>query len=1121
MPSFGRIGRHSNKSQHNLLEQQQHQQQQQQQQHQQQQPAIQPHQAEQPATQLPLHLQQQQQREQIPAAAGSGSGSGGDGGALPLPQSASSVTSPAQPTLGLRRVSTTGTGIGPDPSSNPPSASPGPPPLSSTESFHRQQPQQQPPPSPSQQRQSQLVDTRTGPPPLPHYQQQQQLHQLQHQHQHQHHQQHQQFQQPPHHQQRQPTQPQSQPQTPQHQHPPPPPQQVQQQQQQQQQHQPQQQQQQHPSAHFPLTNLNNGHPRDLLRNANPNLPPPPGLGPNAIPLNQPNPNSSPLPSPNPAVAYNARQQPQPRDNFAELVSRSQSARYSQHIPPAPLQTQPIFGIGSSSADDLSQTASAGSPVVHPGPPSFSHSQTAPSEPKRSARKLIKQLIGSSNRPTTNNSIPDTYAHEPPHDHSATGIVRRPSKRSSNTPKANPLLTRSIDHPDWVPPQRSSSRPQAQPQQQSQPQQQHIQSPLAQLQQPQPPPQQQQQQIVQQSPTQGTGKFDGPYPVGRTSQDLLTRPSPAALQSAENSPYDQDLAFHQQQAIAQHQAQLLQEQGHTHSQPQPDQQQQLYGQIVVDPVQSPYPYAHPQEQHQRSNPSSVYVGHLTTETPQPPNPETVSQLSHESPTTDSEQAPDNFHSAQESPAVSQAPHEPQLPSAQQEQEKSQAAASSGMPPPPPSQPGAAGPGRPSADNDRPPPGPPPAYRHSQGPVNATSPLPATAAGGNTSTNFRPTGAGERQQYEGSGAEDRNRTNSPQPAEGVDHEKQFKDLVTKYKNVKRLYFDGKTQIEQMTSQIEHLQNAVANQRLSQSRTALDDNEYLTRFNRLNGAINNLAFNIRKDWNTLPGWIEKYVTAGAVETGKQEMTAVGRAIISRWVMEEIFNKCFHPALMVDLSCQLKQIERNIRRYSYTMNSQEELDALTAKVVTWRMATLEGLQHLLSSPESAEHRADFTKMTTTNLTAALYQYLSDPPPAGVDGSASMIVELAVGIAANLPLESRDVALTYPMPGDSVQSDIMELERQPLPPLVEAADEAEENARDADRAAQRERTRSGMLTMLGGAPNPASSRKGSTASILTDTTTPAASTPNDSPKVRFAGFVGVEVRGRQVLMKAPVWSIA
>ncbi|KAI0424420.1 hypothetical protein F5Y09DRAFT_142449 [Xylaria sp. FL1042] len=1099
MPSFGRIGKHSNRSQHNLLEQQQHQQVQQQQQQQQQVQAQQVALQQQQQQQQQLHLQQQQQQQQQQkqqTTSAAAVGSGGGVAALPLSQPAAS---PSQGTPGPRKVSTTGIGIGigigPDPSSNPPSASPGPPPsLGSTDSFHRQLQQQQPQPQQQQPR-----------PPTPSSQQQQQ--QLQQQLQLQLRQVGNRASLPP--------IPLPQHQVPQHQH--------QHQQQQQQQH---QQHQQHQSP-LSLVNSNNTQPREVLRKANPNLPPPPTQGPSAIPLNQPNLNPSPSPN---TAAYSTRppphqqphqqhqhQQQQPHDNFAELVSRSQSARFSQHI--TPLQTQAIFGgIASTSVDDLSQTTSGGSPVIHQGPSSASHSQPAPSEPKRSARKLIRHLIsGSSSRPPP----ADNHAHEPSHENAAPGIVRRPSKRASNTPKGNPLLSRSIDHPDWVPPQRSSSRPP--PPQQPHPQQQH-------------PP-------VQQSPVQGVGEFESPYPLGRSNQDLLAQISQEALptttirpvppEAVEGSPYDQeDLAFHQQQAIAQHQAQLLQQLGHTNPQ-QPDQQQQLGGQVAVDPTQSPYPSAHPQEKHPASsNPSSVYVGHLTTETSQPPNPETVSQLSHESPTTDSEQPTDNFHSAQESPAVNQAPHEPQTPSVQQQPPQQQlepqpsAAASQGMPPPPP-QAAAPGQGRKSADNDKqmrsvePPPGPPPSYRHSQGPINAMSNLPTTPGAGNPTPNFRPGGAGERQQYEGSGTEDRNRTNSPQPSEGVDHEKQFKDLVTKYKNVKRLYFDGKTQIEQMTSQIEQLQNAVANQRMSQSRTALDDSEYSTRFSRLNGAINNLAFNIRKDWSTLPGWIERYVTADAVKTGKQEMTAVGRAIISRWVMEEIFNKCFHPALDVDLSCHLKQIEQNIRRYSYTMNSQEEYDALTAKVVNWRMATWEGLQHMLNSPDSGDHRTDFTKMTTTNLTATLYRYLVDPPPAGVDGSASMIVELAVGIAANLPLESRDVALTYPMPGDMVMPDIMEPEKAPLPPLPELVDEPEDNAKDADKAAKREKTKSGMLTMLGGVPHPASSRKGSTASILTDTTTPAATSPlKDAPRVRFAGFFGVEVRGRQVLSKAPVWTI-
>lgn len=383
------------------------------------------------------------------------------------------------------------------------------------------------------------------------------------------------------------------------------------------------------------------------------------------------------------------------------------------------------------------------------------------------------------------------------------------------------------------------------------------------------------------------------------------------------------------------------------------------------------------------------------------------------------------------------------------------------------------------------------------------------------------------------------------------------MTKYKNVKRLYFDGKTQIEQLNGQVEQLQNAVANQRITQSRTALDDNEYMTRFNRLNGAINNLSFNIRKDWSSVPSWLESYVSTDALKTGKQEMTAVGRAVITRWIVEEIFHGCFHPGLDPELSRQLKEIEQNIRRGNYTMTSQEEHDALTSKVVSWRMTTLDGLQHVLNSAESSEHRADFIRKATSNLTAYLFQHLTEPPPAGVDGSASMIIELAVSIAANLPMESRDVAIIYPLPQDSLQPNIMEVEKAPLPPIETRpadsdgdADSREENGKDSggEKSSSKERSsksRAGMSasstlsSLLSNAPSVlvpgSSSRKGSVVSVSqqsgrkhstapsisgTDSTTTLALPPKDSNKLRFAGFLAVEVRGRQVLVKAPVWTL-
>lgn len=356
------------------------------------------------------------------------------------------------------------------------------------------------------------------------------------------------------------------------------------------------------------------------------------------------------------------------------------------------------------------------------------------------------------------------------------------------------------------------------------------------------------------------------------------------------------------------------------------------------------------------------------------------------------------------------------------------------------------------------------------------------------------------------------------------------ANKYKHVKRLYFEGKTQIELLNGRVEQLQNAVANQRMSQSRTAWDDNEYSTRFNRLNGAINNLSFNIRKDWRSLPLWINGFVSADALKTGKQEMTAIGRAVVSRWLVEEVFNKCFHPALDTQLSSQLKEIELSIRENSYTMHHQEEVNAHTTKVVNWRMATLDGLQKRLNSNAAADNRGMLIGKVTKNLTTYLHQHLISPPPPGVEGSTSMIAELAVAIAANLPLESRDVSIMYPLPGDLVQTNMMEVEKAGLPPLEGQKADADADS-DSDEDDVDEKDKGGKPRGDKGKPGMLQKRalcagrlcREDSNPLVTESTNADHDTPglsNEFSRVRFAGFVALEVRGRQVLMKAPVWTL-
>jgi len=244
------------------------------------------------------------------------------------------------------------------------------------------------------------------------------------------------------------------------------------------------------------------------------------------------------------------------------------------------------------------------------------------------------------------------------------------------------------------------------------------------------------------------------------------------------------------------------------------------------------------------------------------------------------------------------------------------------------------------------------------------------------------------------------------------------------VKKYYFEKE-------SQVHALQNTLAHQRLSQSRTSLDDSGYTTRFERLDGLVAQLAYSIRKDWRRIPEWLQMGVNKDALSTGKQEMTVVGRAVICKWIVDELFDKYFHPDLDTSLSMSLRSIQRDLRRLAPPFQSAEEEENLSSKVIAWRLATLEGLQDQFRGPLPAEHRQQLIAQLNEKLISHLKSLLQDPAPPDVDGGVFMIVELAVGIALHVPMESRDVVIEYYHPGTLVVDDKMKPETN-IPPLKE-----------------------------------------------------------------------------------------
>lgn len=300
-------------------------------------------------------------------------------------------------------------------------------------------------------------------------------------------------------------------------------------------------------------------------------------------------------------------------------------------------------------------------------------------------------------------------------------------------------------------------------------------------------------------------------------------------------------------------------------------------------------------------------------------------------------------------------------------------------------------------------------------------------------------------------------------------------SKYRKVKGLYFEGQAEIER-------LQNAIAQHRLNTYRSSLDDNEYQSRFDRLNGAIKNVSYEIRQSWTSLPPWLQPHIP---LSSNGREMTAVGRAAISRWVVDEIFERFFHPSLEPSLSCWLKNIEYNIRKLAPVPSNLAEDDELNTKVSNWRLTTLDALQEMLNSPNAEKQKQKLTDHLVEKLVTKLKSYLRDPPP-GLQSGCHMLVDIAIGLACHLPMESRAVKVWYPHPG--TRFDASHMKQEGRLPGAQAQVQAQAGAGEAGKEADgKKEDKEEDKKEVEGA-------------------------------IKIAGFMAVEVRGRSILYKAPVW---
>lgn len=462
---------------------------------------------------------------------------------------------------------------------------------------------------------------------------------------------------------------------------------------------------------------------------------------------------------------------------ASAVNHSQNQRYSS------IQQQQIYGHSSSSIDDIPGTAGSYHQSEATPPPA-----AAPPE-KRSARKLIKGIFsgskgsssheshhhsGRDSRDSSNNSGSSNNnnsgsshgAAQPGSYDNTGGLARRPSKRVSNPPTIKTGVSQvSQLSPDreWGTPSSSSLR---------------------------------------QSPLQDIGEGDkyrqySEHPSNTRSppQDSRIVPPINTIREVNSeveikSPYD-EIAFqapphpppnHQlQQAPL---TQVLQQHPAAHVQVHAshDQQQQQQQPLHYDPKQPAFDQTHPhqpppsqqypyqQDPYQQAGDPRVVTGHLGSLQQQQlqhqlqQNPETISQLSHESPIPDLDQRSTHQQQLEQpSPAVHYSTTQIQdLSSAPQPPPIQTAVQHSVMAPP-------GGGSRRSQEPDKALPGAPPGYRQTTAAMIPPSPIPPQSG------SQIPGYQGDRAPAYDSSSVGQGR-NSPQPsgADSAEGEKAFKEL-----------------------------------------------------------------------------------------------------------------------------------------------------------------------------------------------------------------------------------------------------------------------------------------------------------------------------------------------------------
>ncbi|KAK9458085.1 hypothetical protein V1511DRAFT_491712 [Dipodascopsis uninucleata] len=222
------------------------------------------------------------------------------------------------------------------------------------------------------------------------------------------------------------------------------------------------------------------------------------------------------------------------------------------------------------------------------------------------------------------------------------------------------------------------------------------------------------------------------------------------------------------------------------------------------------------------------------------------------------------------------------------------------------------------------------------------------------------------------------------------------------------------QQERAKREALESDLARKNIESGRNILDDTQYKTKFENLDRSLRSVAFKERSNWDRYPDWIaSKDLSKGPMR----------RAVLARWLVEEVFLKYMHPGLDLTTSKVLKKVERNVGH------------SFPEDVSLWRRNAIKSTlppdaidrQGTLGSLESKKEFNDHRKAALASLEHLCYKVykkqlvdtqqkkVKDLPAYYID-----IIDQALSLIAAMNLEVRCIILHYYLPGSNMDPQFM-----------------------------------------------------------------------------------------------------